>query len=226
VTLGDQLTALAREIVPTPGDPREDLARILDWVLANLSYDHATCSLRASSEWAREKGCGHCSDYHGLSAALARASGLPARVAYGLNLLPKNSPSHCKLEAYLPEAGWVSYDISETQKQMDTIRKEALSDARQAALIEAARRRLKAGFRDETWLAVTRGTDYALPFGGPTVPVVRTACVVADGELLPDPDPANKTQREFAWMTAHKYTPSRPLTNPFGGVAPLLAWVR
>ncbi|MBM3500653.1 MAG: transglutaminase domain-containing protein, partial [Armatimonadetes bacterium] len=45
VTLGDQLTALAREIVPTPGDPREDLARILDWVLANLSYDHATCSL-------------------------------------------------------------------------------------------------------------------------------------------------------------------------------------
>jgi transglutaminase-like putative cysteine protease len=224
VNLGEELTKLAGQIVPEPTTPQADLAKIMDWVLANLSYDHAKCSLRASSEWAREHGCGHCSDYHGLAAALARSVGIPARVAYGVNLIPKNSPSHCKLEAYLPDAGWVSYDVSETQKQMDKVEGELGSEEHKATLIAAARRRLNAGFRDETWLRVTQGTDYELPFGGPRVPVVRTACVVADGELLPDPDPANKEKREFSWMTAHKYTPSRKLTNPFSGAGPLAEW--
>ena len=37
----------------------------------------------------------------------------------------------------------------------------------------------------------------------------------ADGEPLPEPDPANKERREFSWMTVHKYTSDKPVTNSF-----------
>ena len=47
------------------------------------------------------------------------------------------------------------------------------------------------------------------------LPVVRTLYAEADGIALPEPDPANPNQRAFAWMTAHRYTPDRPVTYPF-----------
>jgi hypothetical protein len=62
----------------------------------------------------------------------------------------------------------------------------------------------------------TKGTDYDLaPPARKRVPVVRTIYVEADGESLPDPDPADPKQRAFAWMTLHSYTPDRPVTYPF-----------
>ena len=65
---------------------------------------------------------GHCSDYHGFCAALGRVMSQPTRVTYGINTFPKQSPSHCKLEAFLPPYGWVSFDVSETQKLSTAIR--------------------------------------------------------------------------------------------------------
>lgn len=89
-------------------------------------------------------------------------------------------------------------------------------------LIEAARTRLKSGFRDDTWLLLTRGVNFDLapPASGP-VPVVRTIYAEADGEVLPDPDPANHEQREFGWMTAHRFRPSRPVPYPFSDTTTL-----
>ena len=52
------------------------------------------------------------------SASLTRALGMPARVTYGLHLFPKNLPTHCKCEVYLHPYGWVSYDVSETQRMI------------------------------------------------------------------------------------------------------------
>ena len=74
---------------------------------------------------------GHCSDYHGLCAAFGRALGVPMRVTYGINPFPKNSPSHCKMEAYLPPYGWVSFDVSETQLLINAIKQDKeLADAK------------------------------------------------------------------------------------------------
>jgi len=160
---------------------------------------------------------GHCSDYHGLCATLGRSFGVPTRVSYGLNLFPKNSPSHCKLEAFLPPYGWVSFDLSETQKMAKRIERDAdLTPAEKTQLAALAERRLKQGFRDNTWLQVTRGTHYDLaPKASKPVNVVRTIYAEADGEPLPDPDPANIEQREFTWMTVHEYKPDRPVSYPF-----------
>jgi transglutaminase-like putative cysteine protease len=223
VVVDERFRTLVREIVPQPGNPLNDLTAVMNWVNANLKYDHVDASLRASSVHALERRLGHCSDYHGFCASLGRAMGYPTRVTYGINTFPKNSPSHCKLEAFLPPYGWVSFDVSETQKMIHSIEQDKTLDAqRQQRLIEAANERLASGFRDNTWFWQTRGTDYELvPPAQNRVPVVRTAYIEADGVALEDPDPANKNQRKFAWMTVHEFKPDGSVTYPFKDVQTL-----
>jgi hypothetical protein len=148
---------------------------------------------------------------------MGRALGYPTRVTYGLSLYPKNSPSHCKLEAFLPPYGWVSFDVSETQKLLRKIAAhEDLALEEKEQLIAAARDRLHGGFRENSWLLATQGTNYELaPRASRPVDVVRTIYAEADGVPLPDPDPANAMQREFAWMTVHKYSADKPFRLPF-----------
>lgn len=217
VVVDERTRSVLDQIVPERHGPLADLEQVIRWAHGNLQYDHVNASLAASSVHALAERAGHCSDYHGLCAAFGRALGSPTRVTYGINPLPKSSPSHCKLEAFLPPYGWVSFDVSETQRLIAQIdQSEEVPAARKAELADAARRRLLQGFRDNTWYLQTRGTDYDLaPPAERRVPVVRTIYAEADGQSLPDPDPANMDQREFAWMTAHRYTPDRPVANPF-----------
>jgi hypothetical protein len=92
-------------------------------------------------------------------------------------------------------------------------------------LIAAAHRRLKSGFRDNTWMLWTRGTHYDLePKASRSVAVVRTIYAEADGEALPDPDPGNAEKREFGWMTVHKFTSSRKVPDPFKDAGTLEGW--
>lgn len=212
-----EFAALLHELVPQRSPGAKDLQTVLDWVDRNIAYDHVQASLQANASHAFDLRRGHCSDYHGLCATMGRALGYPTRVTYGINLYPKNSPSHCKLEAFLPPWGWVSYDVSETQRLAAKIAGDkSLSEERKAALIAAARQRLQHGFRDNSWLLLTRGTDYELaPPASRRVPVVRTLYAEADGVPLPDPDPANPQQREFGWMTSHRYQSDVPFTRPF-----------
>ncbi|MBW3597597.1 MAG: transglutaminase domain-containing protein [Planctomycetes bacterium] len=216
--------AALREIVPPAGSPTLSLFRAMQWIDAHLTYDHVNASLQADPVHAFTRRRGHCSDYHGLCEAMGRALGYPTRVAYGLSLFPKNSPSHCKLEAFLPPYGWVSFDLSETQKLVAAIQQDkGLGDAEKEQLIAAARSRLHEGFRENSWLLVTRGTDYELaPKASRPVRVVRTIYAEADGEPLPEPDPANPNQREFAWMTVHKYDADKPFKLPFQDYSTLI----
>ena len=217
VVVDDRLRTALKEADPESHGPARDLTDAMLWVNTHLTYDHAQASLRASSEHALEARAGHCSDYHGLCAAFGRALGVPTRVTYGINPFPKNSPSHCKLEAYLPPYGWVSFDVSETQNLTNAIKKDKeLDDAKKGELVKAATARLLHGFRDNTWFLQTKGTDYDLaPPATKRVAVVRTIYAEADGVALPDPDPANPKATGFAWMTLHKYTPDKAVAYPF-----------
>jgi hypothetical protein len=193
------------------------LAAALDWVDAHLTYDHIEASLQADANHAFSLRRGHCSDYHGLCATFGRSLGYPSRVTYGIALVPRNSPSHCKLEFFLPGHGWVSYDVSETQKLIAAIHaSKELTDAEKENYSKLARQRLHRGFRENSWLLVTRGTNYELapPATGP-VPVVRTIYAEADGIPLADPDPANRELQSFSWMTSHRYEADRPFDMPF-----------
>jgi len=224
LVVNDRVRKAASEIVPESHGAARDLADVMAWINDNIVYDHGSASLEASAEHALKNRRGHCSDYHGLCAAFGRALGYPTRVTYGINPFPKSSPSHCKLEAYLPPYGWVSFDVAESQKLLLEIAKDASLDAgKKEGLLRAARTRLQRGFRDNTWFVQTRGSDYDLvPSARKKVPVVRTIYAEADGVALPDPDPADPNKREFAWMTLHRYTPDRPVDYPFKGYKSLL----
>ena len=217
VVVNDKFKKLAGTIAGGKPNAAQELDAVLEWAHANLTYDHSNTSLVASSEHALDKKRGDCSDYHGLCASLGRSLGVPTRVVYGFHMFPKNLPSHCKLEAFLPPYGWVSFDVSETQRLVKAI--EANPDLKpdeKKALARAAVERLRSGFRDNTWLLHSRGTDYDLvPKASQKVPLVATIYAEADGKPLPVPDPADVTKREFAWMTAHKYTADRAAPYPF-----------
>lgn len=217
VVADDRLKALLTEIVPQRRNPLLDLDAVMTFADKNFTYDHSKASLKASSLHALETRRGHCSDFHGFCAAMGRVMSMPTRVTYGINPFPKASPSHCKMEAYLPPYGWVSFDVSETQKLTRSIRDdETLSDAQKDHLVTAAHGRLIGGFRDNTWFLQTRGTDYELaPKASARVAVVRTLYAEADGQPLPDPDPSNPEESQFAWMTAHQFTSDVPAVNPF-----------
>lgn len=217
IKVDETFTKLAGEIAAGRTTAGQKVDAITDWVQQNLTYDHTNTSLVASSTHALTRKRGDCSDYHGLCSSLGRALGVPTRVTYGLHLFPKNLPSHCKLEAYLPPYGWVSFDVSETQRLVKRIAEEkGLSAEEKEKLTKAAVSRMRKGFRDNTWLLVTKGTDYDLaPKGSAKVPLVGTIHAEADGKPLPQPDPADPTKKEFSWMTAHKYTADRPVVYPF-----------
>lgn len=217
LVMNDAIRRQLRSIVPSTKGPSDDLNAIMEWVQANLTYDHAHASLKASSLHAIQERRGHCSDYHGLCAAFGRALGYPTRVTYGLHLFEKSSPSHCKLEVFLPPYGWVSFDVSETQKLIQVLEKEPLPEAREKKnLIAMAQKRLLQGFRDNTWLLQTRGTDLNLvPPSKHRPAVIRTIYAEADGEPLPDPDPANPKKTEHAWMTVIKVTQDQKVPYPF-----------
>jgi transglutaminase-like putative cysteine protease len=219
VVVNDRFGQLAREIVGKPRGPADDLAQVMAWLDQNMTYDSARSTLKASSEYALDKRVGNCSEYHGLCAAFGRSLGLPTRMTYGLNTFPKSSPSHCKLEAFLPPYGWVVFDVSETQKLIRSIQQaKDLSAERKQTLVQAALTRLRQGFRDNTWFVHTRGTDYELaPKASQRVSVVRTIYAEADGKPLPDPDPSNPANREFAWMTAIAIKADKPVSYPYKG---------
>jgi len=210
VIVDDRVRKLAAEIAGANSNPAGELDSILAWAHDNLTYDHTTTSLIASTDHALTKKRGDCSDYHGLCSSLGRSLGLPTRVAYGLHLFPKNLPVHCKLEAYLMPYGWVSFDVSETQRLIRAIEANPELKDRKEQLVKAAAARLRSGFRDNTWLMHSKGTDYDLsPKASRKVPLIATIYAEADGKPLPLPDPADPTKREFSWMTAHQYTADR-----------------
>jgi len=200
VIVDERFREVLDKIVPHRKNTVADLEDVMSWVQANFEYDHHDASLRASAEHALEKRRGHCSDYHSFCASLGRVLGVPTRVTYGINAFPKNSPSHCKLEAFLLPYGWVSFDVSETQKLVADIQKSvAIDDANRIALIALAQARLTSGFRDNTWFLQTQGTDYDLvPAASKRVPVIRTTYIEADGVPLLKPDPADNSQRAFS----------------------------
>jgi transglutaminase-like putative cysteine protease len=212
-----EFVAVLRSIVPKPSNPANDMFSVIEWIHKNLNYTHDKASLKADANFAFETRGGHCSDYHGLCATMGRALGYPTRITYGWTLVPKNSPSHCRMEAYLPPYGWVSFDVSETQQMLKRIQTDPKLDQQAIEeLTRAARDRLFGGFRENSWLLLTKGRDYQLePKALAPVTVVRTAYVEADGEVLPDPDPANTKQRQFGWMTVHHYVADRPFARPF-----------
>ncbi|MGQ9727325.1 MAG: transglutaminase-like domain-containing protein [Candidatus Fervidibacter sp.] len=211
-----RIRKLAQEVAGDGPNVFDRVHRILQFVMNTLTYSHAECSLKASALHALSKRIGHCSDYHGFATALLRSIGIPARVTYGVNPLKRRSPSHCKLEVFLPPYGWVTFDLSETDKLLEQLERSDLPAEAKVRKRDKILRLLFSGFRDNTWYRVSIGTDYpVVPPVAPNPPVIRTAYIVCDDKVLPDPDPANPNRMEFAWQLVWGCKSDRPVQSPW-----------
>ena len=171
------------QIQSVSNEKSKQFMKAIEWVDQHLTYDSANASLTADPAHGLIHRRGHCSDYHGLCGTFAREIGYPSRVLYGLQMFDKGSPSHCKLEVYMPPYGWVSYDLSETQKLAVKVSKDQkLLPEKRKEKADLIRQRTLDGFRENTWLLVTRGENYPLaPSASKPVSIIRTIYAEADG---------------------------------------------
>lgn len=78
-----QIISLAAQITGNLGSDWEKAKAITRWVAANIRYDDSAANRNRGALQALQSRTGVCEDYAALSAALARAVGVPARVVFG-----------------------------------------------------------------------------------------------------------------------------------------------
>ncbi len=195
-------TKIVEQIQSVSDAKSKQFMKAIEWVDQNLTYDSANASRTADPAHGLIHRRGHCSDYHGLCGTFAREIGFPSRVLYGLQMFDKGSPSHCKLEVFMPPYGWVSYDLSETQKLAIRVSKDdRLLPEQRKKNAEFVRQRTLKGFRENTWLLVTRGENYPLmPAASTTVSIIRTIYAEADGIPLKE----DAAAQAGTWLTMQR----------------------
>lgn len=162
--------------------PRERARAIYDWVVTNTFRDAAVRGCGAGGvENMLLSGYlgGKCADINGLTVALCRAAGLPARDVYGVRLGPSKETAclgvkgpeitraqHCRAEVHLEGEGWVPIDPADVRKIV--LETKASVDSPEVA---AARERLF-GSWEGNWAAYNSATDIVLP-KAPRAPAER-----------------------------------------------------
>jgi transglutaminase-like putative cysteine protease len=121
-----QIQALARELAQETSDPRVLAIKIAQKTAALIKYDAYSPTRNQGALAALQSGTGVCEEYACLFTAIARATGLPARVLHGfardrdsaraawngvaganVALAPYR---HAWAEVYLPGLGWITVD--------------------------------------------------------------------------------------------------------------------
>jgi transglutaminase-like putative cysteine protease len=168
----------ARQITQgVPGDLQK-AQRIYDWIIVNTYREPKVrgCGL-GDIKTMLETGNlgGKCADINGLFVGLCRATGLPARDAYGVRLAPSafgyhelggnpaslQSAQHCRSEVYVREHGWLAMDPADVDKVMRQETSEWIKDA-DHPIVAPVRKGLFGGW-EGNWMAYNQSADIALP---------------------------------------------------------------
>ena len=159
---------------------KNDVAKaraIYDWIVDNTFRNPMTrgCGIGDIRFMLESKDLGgKCADLNALFVGLARASGLPARDAYGIRVAPSalgykslgaNSETvtksqHCRADVYLMDYGWVPVDPADVRKVVleEPPGNRPLDDA----MVTSARTRLF-GSWEMNWIAYNFAHDVSLP---------------------------------------------------------------
>src|ERR1035437_2271998 len=187
---------LPTKLIPTDGIVKATAARITsrasgdaakaraiyDWIVDNTFRNPLTrgCGIGDIRSMLESGDLGgKCADLNALFVGLARASGLPARDAYGIRVAPSalgykslgaNSETvtksqHCRADVFLAEYGWVPVDPADVRKVVleEPPGNRPLDDP----MVASARARLF-GSWEMNWIAYNFAHDVVLPGpGGP-----------------------------------------------------------
>lgn len=118
----DRIRKLADDVCGGETNVVRQMRKIYDYVVANS--DHYSkegapkSSGQGSADYCLDSKGGGCTDQHALVIAMARAKGIPTRLAFGSRLQEKNigksvDPGYrCWVQYYVPNYGWVPMDAS------------------------------------------------------------------------------------------------------------------
>ena len=187
--------ATADRITAGRTEPKARLRAIYDWVVDNTHRDPEVrgCGfgdVKGMLESGRMGG--KCADINSLMVALARASGIPARDAYGVRVGPSayvkqlgatgdvTRAQHCRAEMWLAGEGWFPVDPADVRKLVLEAKMPIDS-----AELKAQRERLF-GSWEMNWIVYNHATDVVLP-GAPTPPeehfLMYPLAITAKGEV-------------------------------------------
>ncbi|MBT3814567.1 transglutaminase domain-containing protein [Candidatus Woesearchaeota archaeon] len=114
-----KIIAKATELIEGEDDAFKAAFKLANWVEENVEYDLSTLNAETSQKasWVLENRNGVCDEMTSLFVAMARAVGIPGRFVSGISyttseLFDENWQPHGWAEIYLPEYGWVSFDIT------------------------------------------------------------------------------------------------------------------
>jgi transglutaminase-like putative cysteine protease len=155
----------------------EKARAIYEWIVENTFRDPKTrgCGTGDIRFMLETKDLGgKCADLNALYVGLARASGLPARDAYGIRVAKSElgykslgassekitKSQHCRAEVYLRQYGWVPVDPADVRKVVleEPPGNRPLDDD----MVKKARARLF-GSWEMNWIAYNFANDVALP---------------------------------------------------------------
>ncbi len=115
----DAVRAKASELAEGEDDLFVVLFKLGSWVEQNVQYNLSTLTADATQKasWVLENKVGVCDEITALFMAMARSLGVPARFVSGMSYT--NSPyfnqqwqPHGWAEVYMPDVGWVPFDIT------------------------------------------------------------------------------------------------------------------
>jgi transglutaminase-like putative cysteine protease len=171
---------------------------IYEWVVDNTSRDPKTagCGMGDVGSMLRSGHLsGKCADINGLFVALARASGIPARDAYGIRVaesrlgyqcLGRNGDisksQHCRAEFYAQNHGWIPVDPADVRKVV--LEESPGGLALDNPKVQSVRKALFGGW-EMNWVAYNHGHDVDLPgSNGAAIPfLMYPNGETADGRL-------------------------------------------
>jgi transglutaminase-like putative cysteine protease len=111
------IARLSREQTQGVSDPLQKARKIYDYVISAASHDPVVSgSGRGDALWTAESHHGDCTDFHSLFIGMARAAGIPARLAVGFSL-PEGQKQgtipgyHSWAEFYVSGIGWIPVDV-------------------------------------------------------------------------------------------------------------------
>jgi protein-glutamine gamma-glutamyltransferase len=121
--LAPAIPALARQVAGTSRDPAEIARRLEAFLRQQFRYTldiERVSQLDPLQEFLLVRRAGHCEYFAAAMAVMLRSLGVPARVVngfqrgewnpYGQYYIVRYYDAHSWVEAYLPDAGWVSFD--------------------------------------------------------------------------------------------------------------------
>jgi hypothetical protein len=122
-TLAQSVPALARQVAVGSLDPAEVAGRLEAFLLRQFRYTldiERVSRLDPLEEFLFVRRAGNCEYFAASMAVMLRSLGVPSRVVngfrrgewnpFGQYFIVRYSDAHSWVEAYLPGAGWVSYD--------------------------------------------------------------------------------------------------------------------